>query len=183
MGLRALRGRALLHAFVVVGGMVLSTSRFAHAAATQGDLMVAARALGFIQNPPRGEVAVGIIYVAENTASVAEAKNIARMMGDGLRAGLLTLKPILVQLDDVAAADVGLFFLTEDIGEAAMRVGAAARAKRIPCVTVDLAQVRSGACVMGVRSQPKVEILVNRASAADTGVSFAVVFRMMITEF
>jgi hypothetical protein len=35
---------------------------------------------------------------------------------------------------------------------------------------------------MGIRSAPKVQIVVNRAAAKDSGVAFATVFRVMITE-
>jgi hypothetical protein len=35
---------------------------------------------------------------------------------------------------------------------------------------------------MGVRTQPRVEILVNRAAAAATGMAFSEAFRVMITE-
>jgi hypothetical protein len=50
------------------------------------------------------------------------------------------------------------------------------------CVTTDIAQVRRGACVMGVRSRPKVEVFVNRASATANHINFSTVFRVMITE-
>ena len=35
---------------------------------------------------------------------------------------------------------------------------------------------------MGVRSSPKVQIMVNRTVAKDSGIAFATVFRVMITE-
>jgi hypothetical protein len=49
-------------------------------------------------------------------------------------------------------------------------------------VTTDLNQVRDGVCLMGVRSSPKVQIVVNRAAANASGITFATVFRVMITE-
>jgi hypothetical protein len=152
-------------------------------AATHNDLVVAARALGFIENPPTGNVAVGIVYVAGVSSSVAQAENLQKLMGTGLKVGSLTLKPVLVKVEDLSTADVRLFFLTEGIGDNGPKVAAAVAAKRIPCITVDLEQVRNGACVIGVRSSPKVEILVNRAAAEKSGTAFPAVFRMMITEF
>jgi hypothetical protein len=56
------------------------------------------------------------------------------------------------------------------------------RSKRIPCITTDLAKVKSGSCAIGVRSQPKIEILVNRNAATGSDLKFSAVFRMMITE-
>jgi hypothetical protein len=154
----------------------------AHAAATQNDLVVAARALSFIQSPPKGDVAIGIVYLPSNPESAAEAQNLQKLIGAGLKVGNLTLKPVLVHLDEAQSANVGLFFLTTGLGLSAGRLTAAIKAKRIPCVTVDIPQVLSGLCSIGVRSQPKVEILVNRAAALESGVAFVAVFRMMVTE-
>ena len=148
-----------------------------------GDLMVAARALGFLEHPPTGEVTVGIVYEPSNARSNQEAEALQKMFGSGLKSGDLTLKPVLVKLDDVGRADVGVVFLTEGVGAAAMKVAEATRTKHILCITTDTAQVQSGACVMSVHSEPKTAIQVNRAAAAASGAVFTSVFRMMITEF
>jgi hypothetical protein len=42
--------------------------------------------------------------------------------------------------------------------------------------------VHNGACAVGVRSQPRIEVIVNRAAAAASGIVLSAVFRMMITE-
>ena len=147
------------------------------------DLQIAARALSFIENPPVGEVRVGIVFAPGMSGSLAEAGALQRLLGDGLRAGRLVLKPVMVPVSEAAAADVGLFFLTAGLGSEAAAVARHSKAKHIPCVTTDLDQVRNGLCVMGVRSQPRVEILVNRAAAADSGIVFSTAFRTLITEF
>ncbi|MDR3516593.1 MAG: hypothetical protein P4M00_12290, partial [Azospirillaceae bacterium] len=74
------------------------------------------------------------------------------------------------------------FLLTDGVGADAAKLAAATKAKQKPCVTTDISQVVSGACVMAVKSEPKVEITVNKAAATDSGVSFAASFRMMIKE-
>ena len=61
-------------------------------------------------------------------------------------------------------------------------VGAAAKAKNLITIGSDLACVQSGACVMGVSSDPTVQIIVNRAAAASVGATFKAAFRMMIRE-
>jgi hypothetical protein len=168
-------------------GMIVALAFFATVASeaiaqiTATDLQVAARALIFVERPLSGEVRVGIVYAAGNSRSVQQAEALRGLLGDGLRAGNLVLEPVLVKSEDVAAADVDLFFLTEQAG-ADGHVAKASVAKQVPCVTTDIEQVRSGACLMGVRSRPKVEILVNREVASTSGVTFATVFRVMITE-
>jgi len=162
---------------------LMVTASAARADITGSDLQIAARALSFIENPPIGEVRVGIVFAPGIPSSMTEAQALQRMLGDGLRAGRLVLKPVMVKANETAAADVGLFFLTAGLGEEAVPVANSSKAKHIPCVTTDLDQVRAGLCVMGVRSAPRVEILVNRAAAADSGVVFSTAFRTLITEF
>jgi len=154
----------------------------ARADITAADLQVAARALTFVENPLSGTVRVGIVYAADKPRSVQQAEALRDLLGNGLRAGNLNLRPVMVESKSVAAANVDLFFLTEQIGASSAQIANASVAKQVPCVTTDIEQVRNGACVMGVRSRPKVEILVNRAAAAASGVTFATVFRVMITE-
>jgi hypothetical protein len=151
-------------------------------AVADSDLQVAARALSFMANPPTGPVRVGIVFDPSNPQSAADAAQLQRLMAGGFRVGHLTLQPLLVPADAVGTAQVALFFLTEGAG-AAGRLAGATRARRLPCVTVDLAKVRDGTCAIGVRSHPRVEILVNHAAAEASGIRFSTSFRMLITEF
>lgn len=155
----------------------------AHAEFQLSDLQIAGRALGFFDKPLNGNVNAGIVYVPADPQSARQAQALKQLLGDGLRVGNVTLKPILVPVDEVSRANVALFFLTDGIAGVDTHVIVdVAQAKRTPCITTELAQVKSGICAIGIRSQPKVEILVNRAIAASTGVAFSAVFRMMITE-
>jgi hypothetical protein len=74
----------------------------------------------------------------------------------------------------VAAADVGLYFLTGGMRAPANK---AAIVSKIPYMTFDLAQVRNGICTIGIQSQPKIEVFVNRKAAAESNtVSFPASF-------
>ncbi len=155
----------------------------ARADVTAKDVQVMARALGFTEKPPTGDVNIGIVFAPGNPQSAKEAADLQALLGSGLKAGNLTLKPVMVKVDELGTAgDVGAFLLTEGVGADASKVGDATKAKQKPCMTVDIAQVQSGACAMGIKSEPKVEIVVNKAAAAASGVSFGAAFRMMITE-
>jgi ABC-type uncharacterized transport system substrate-binding protein len=156
-------------------------SASALAGITPTDLQVAARALSFMERPLVGSVRVGILYAPNDQRSVREAEALSALLGNGLKAGKLELKPLLVKIGDAATARVDLFFLTEFVGVAQASAARIAVLK-VPCVTTDIAQVESGACLMGVRSSPKVQIMINRAAAKDSGITFATVFRVMITE-
>ncbi len=156
-------------------------SETASAEVTTTDLQVAARALSFMEKPFAGVVRVGILYAPDSPRSVREAETLRKLLGEGMKIGKFELQPALVKIGDLAAANVDMFFLTEFVS-AADASGAGIVALKRPCVTTDFAQVESGACLMGVRSAPKVQIVINRAAAKDSGVAFATVFRVMITE-
>jgi hypothetical protein len=162
--------------------LVLAASTAAAAAPTRTDMVVAGRALSFMDNPPSGDVMVGIVYAPSSHASSENAQVLYKLLEGGLRVGNLNLKPALLSVDDLTTANVRLFFLVAGVGAEAAKVTAATRAKRIPCITTDIQQVENGVCTMGIRSEPKVEILVNRSNAANCGIAFSTAFRMMITE-
>ena len=154
------------------------------ASAQQSDttLLVAARALSFLQHAPQGDVVVGIVYQPRDAQSAQEAQQLSDAMENGFRAGTLLLRPQLVDLDKLTANGIGLYFLTAGLGRQAEALAALSRSHQIPCITTDIAQVRDGNCAMGVRALPRVEILVNRAAATATGMAFSEAFRVMITE-
>jgi ABC-type uncharacterized transport system substrate-binding protein len=175
------RGSYLTPIVAVVLATTLSAVP-ASAEITQNDMLGAGRAIGFINNLPRGEVRVGIVYDPGVTQSSQQAAELGALMRNGLRIGGLTLVPVMVTIGNFEGNGVALYFLTEGVGAAAGKVGRASRERKISCVTFDLNQVRSGACVIGVQSRPRIEVIVNRAAAQASGTILSAVFRMMITE-
>lgn len=149
---------------------------------TVNDLQITGRALGFLEKPLTGEVSMGIIYMPDSPQSTREAESVRRMLGNGFKVGNVTLRPVLIPADEIARARVELLFLAPGTGPDTKALAEAIRSKRVPCITTDVSQVRNGTCTVGVRSQPKVEILVNRSLAANSSTTFSSVFRMMITE-
>jgi len=149
---------------------------------TPTDMLVAGRAIGFIDNLPRGDVRVAIVYDPDVAQSAQEASEINTLMGDGMRIGSRTLRPTLLPVGQASSNGAGLFFLTSGVGAEAGAVAHASRARKVPCITFDLSQVRNGNCAMGVQSQPRIEVFVNRAAADASGIVLATVFRIMITE-
>jgi ABC-type uncharacterized transport system substrate-binding protein len=160
----------------------LAAAGSAAAQVTATDLQVAARALSFMENPLTGIVRVGILHSPGNARSLQEAERLRGLLGNGLRVGSLELRPVMVTAANARAANVDLFFLTESTTTVDAHLAQPGTHESVPCVTTDLEQVRNGTCLMGIRSRPKVEIIVNRAAADASGVRFATVFRVMITE-
>ena len=169
---------SLLRLFGFIG---LTLAMPALAAVTATDMQVAARALSFIERPLNGVVRVAILHAPGSPRSLEQARSLQTLLGEGMRVGSIELRPVLVPLTSSSAVDADFVFATEHLDAKAVADAIAARGS-LPCVTTDLALVREGACLMGVRSRPKVEIVVNRAAAEASGVKFATVFRVMITE-
>jgi len=161
---------ALLCSFVVA---VPANAEFA-----AKDAQVMARVMGFMDQPPPATVKLGIVYDA-GTQKQAEA--LMAQLGGGLAAGKFTLVPTLVKIGDVGSASVNAVVVMAGTGGAA-KVAEITKSKKIPCFTGDRSLVQSGACLVGINTEPKVEILLNKALAASSGISFGAAFKMMITE-
>lgn len=153
-----------------------------HAEILMQDLQIAARALSFMETPLTGSVRAGIVYSARDQRSVRQAEELERLFERGLRLGSLNVSSVRVEIGQVARADVDLFLMTDFVGNAGDQRDILSGTKSVPCVTTDIELVREGVCMMGIRSKPKVEILINHAAARKSGITFATVFRMLITE-
>jgi len=178
-----LRSATLLVLICCIVAPIAAIGTVASAATTADDLVLAGRALAFLEKRPRGDVRIGIVYDSTRPKSADDAARIQEILSGGLKVGVIVLTPAMVDADTGEIPEIAVCLLTEGMGSGGMKVAAACKARHIPCITTDFSEVRSGACVVGVRAQPEVEILVNRAVAAETGLLFSAIFRMMITEF
>lgn len=142
------------------------------------DVLIAGRALTFLESGPTGKATLGVVFDPSKPASVAEKNAVMAAIGGGLNAGALTITGKPMEAGDVAGASgVAALYVTKGVN-----VGAAAKAKKLITIGSDASCVASGACVMAVSGDPKVEIVVSRSGAAAVGAVFKAAFRMMIRE-
>jgi hypothetical protein len=147
----------------------------AHAVTTSRDLQVIARAVGFVNALPRGVVDVAIVDGRGADALLAA-------MGRGVTAGGVRLNPRRVSLADLAQSGARIIIVPEGQGASHGAIAAAARQLRAVTLSTDMSCVRAGHCVVGVAAAPRVEIVVSRAAATASHVSFSQAFRVMIRE-
>ena len=160
--------------------LIMAGPSFAHADPAK-DLQVAGRALTFLENGPSGRAVLGVVFDPAKPGSVAEKNAVMAAIGGGYSAGAVTLVGKPVEADEVGGVSgVAALYVTAGVNYGA--VGAQAKAKKLVTIGSASACVQSGACVMGVTTEPKVEITVNRAAAASVGAVFKAAFRMMIKE-
>jgi hypothetical protein len=167
---------------LLAAALALAAGSDAAAKTSPGDLQVAARALSFMERPLTGDVRLGILFAPDSPASTKAAEDLQRMIGSGLHAGALVFHPVLLRTDQPIAGRADVLFLEGGVGPAAARMADVARAQRILCLTTDIDQVRTGACAIGVRASPKVEVFVSRQAATRSAISFSTIFRILITE-
>ncbi len=166
--------------FVFIACIALSSPSFA--AASQKDMQIAGRVLGFVSTPITGDVKFGIVYDAANAASNKEEQDLVALLGSGLKVGNVNFIPVPVPIDKLDSTASDVLFLTGGLGADGAKVGAAAKAKKEICITADIAATQAGNCTLSIQSEPKVQITVNKAAADASGVSFSAAFKMMITE-
>jgi len=145
------------------------------------EVQVAGRTLTFLDNGPTGKVIFAVVFDSSKAASVAEKDEVMAALGSGMSVGSATVVGKAVDVAALpSAGDAGAFYLTHGVNYAV--AGAFAKSKKILSISSDMACVESGACVMGVAASPKVEIVVNTATANAVGAHFKAAFKMMIKE-
>jgi hypothetical protein len=171
---------------VLSGAILLSTIALSSdvvCAATDKDIQVASRTIGFIEPSLTGSVATAIVYDKNNAVSRAEAEQIrAALIAQGaVKAAML--KPQLVDveaLDGLASSKIA--FVTSGLSGQQSVIFKEASRRGIVTISTDMSCVNAGRCVVGVASSPKVQIVVSRAARAATNAKFGAAFMMLITE-
>ena len=155
----------------------------AQADVTKKDILVASRALNFIQNKPSGTVAAAIVFDPANPASKASADAIAAIIGGGLKAGKISLTAKLVSVGDLGGlTGTKIAFVAEGMSAHFGAISSAATGAGIVVASTDVACVRSGQCALGVETSPKVQIYASKSAASAAGVEFLPAFLMMVKE-
>jgi hypothetical protein len=174
--------RNSMNVLLVIGGLLIATNAMSGEISDK-DVQIIGRALGFVEQGPKGDVPVGIVYAPDLAGSKAEADKLAAILGDGLKAGTLTMKPVLVPVTELSKLEgLKVAIMTSGLEKNYDALFQTMRAKQLISVSLDLACVQQVKCVMAVTSDPKVTITVNREAAQAAAVSFGSAFRMMISE-
>ncbi|MDR3526850.1 MAG: hypothetical protein P4L57_06185 [Rhizomicrobium sp.] len=167
---RILRSIAL---FALLGA-ALSTP--ADAGFTAKDAQILGRVLGFLDPAPPSSVTLALVY--DSAASKAEADALAGQIAG--KSGNFTLVPKVVKASDLGGSGANAILLMDGVSAGAATD--AVKSKKIPCFTSDSALVKSGTCLISIKTDGKVEILVSGSLQKASGVGFGAAFRMMITE-
>jgi hypothetical protein len=161
---------------LAAGWLCLATTTPAEAGFTAKDAQIMGRVLGFLDQAPPATVNLALVY--DSPASQKEAEGLMGQLAG--KAGNFTLVPKLVKASDLAGSGANAILLMDGVNGSA--AADAVKSKKIPCFTGDTSLVKSSNCLISIKTDPKVEILVSSALSKSSGVSFGAAFRMMITE-
>lgn len=170
-------GRPAAEKFFMAASLCLGlTMAPAEAGFTAKDAQILGRILGFLDPAPPTSVTLALVY--DSPASQKQAEALAGQIAG--KAGNFTLVPKAVKISDIAASGAQAMLLMDGVSGGA--VTEAVKTKHIPCFTSDSALVKAGSCLISIKTEPKVEILVSGTLQKASGVGFGAAFRMMITE-
>ncbi len=151
-------------------------------AARPADLDVLTRSLSFLIDPPTGVVDLAVVYDSTSDASTTDAAEIVDLAKARHGPGFM-LSPRLIDertLDSLDSAD--LVLLAAETSALQAPVFAKARANQTLVVSLHQDCIDLGFCVMWVKGEPDVRIVLNRAAAQSVNARFNTTFRMMVQE-
>ena len=145
---------------------------------TQRDFETIAKAIGFVSGGPSGAISMDVLYDPGNPDSVAHADEVIGLTSGGVGSKVkLTGKKV----SSVSGASSKVIFVTR--GASGLYGAALSQAAANGGLTVSTDEnCLGGGCVLVVKTQPSVDIIVNTAAAETTGTEFASAFSMMITK-
>ncbi len=168
--------------FVSAASCILAATLFSIGAASPAealgarDVQILGRVLGFLDPVPPSSVTLALVY--DSPASQKAAEALASQVAG--KAGNFTLVPKVVKASDVAGSGANAILLMDGVGGSGM--AEVVKSKKIPCFTSDSSLVKSGSCLISIKTDPKVEILASSILEKASGVGFGAAFRMMISE-
>lgn len=170
--------------FALSALLFLSVGGAPAAATTLKDIQVGIRGIEFLSAPLRGEVAVAVIHDPRSKASLQDAQAILGWLSTAARNVKAELMPILVdihELDQAPAYRVAI--VARGVEPQFAKVSEFARRSGTLTITAELACVHIGSCVLGIATEPAVEVIVSRAASTASGIDFVRAFRMMVKEY
>ena len=147
------------------------------------DLQVVARSLKFLGKAPGPQVVIGVVTDPTSPTEAAAADGLLRLIDGRLQSGTTDFSGRVIDVGALDAMDgVDLVFVPPGLGAHQAEVFAAARERGLMTVSTDQSCVDNGYCVMWVKAEPSVRIVVHRAAAEASDIRFDTSFRMLVTE-
>jgi len=151
-------------------------------ATNKKDIKTLTRAIGFMQGGPVGDVKMAIIYDPYNDLSVAHANEVIDAIRNSDNKNKVRLTGEGVSFSSMEKVDAKVIFITKGMDHNYAAI--LKRAKELSAITVSTVEdcLTNGGCVLVVKTEPDVDILVNTNLAKEMEIEFSIAFNMMITK-
>lgn len=156
--------------------LVLSSLCMVHntyAAITEKDVQTIAKAIGFIEGAPKGDIEVAV--VVDGTAGKEGADQFVSLG----KAEKLTGK--IISPAELSSTSAKVVFIPSGISNFDA-IFSAATSKKLITISNSDACIKAKKCAVAVNTDPKVDITVSKSAASQTGVTFGSAFKMMTKE-
>jgi hypothetical protein len=152
-------------------------------ATTESDLIVGLKTIPLLKHKFADRVFVSIIFDPDNSTSKEDAQVIKSILDSGMvSSGGVQLTTGFVSINQLSKLDnAKIAFITPGLSTSAQEA-LYERASQAGVLTIstDLNCVRTNKCVLGVVSQPSVEIYYSHVAAEAARISFVQVFTMLV---
>jgi hypothetical protein len=165
---------------LLLGGM---TTARAAGEVSVADLQAATRALGFLDSIPHdGSVVIGIIFTPQAQGSRESAAQAAAWLNANPGPNKSVFRPKMVSLDNLIQGNDRLdaIILMPGLTADAAAITEAMRRRHLVSISTDPACLDARCCVLMVRADHGVEIVLNTEIAGVVGANFSTVFTMMV---
>ena len=153
----------------------------AHAEIDKKEVQIIARTLNFISEIPKGDLTVAIITNNTIEESSTEASNLMNIMQNGMKVGKFNLQSKLVDTSNLTSLDgSNIAIITSGLQANYDTIASDISSRNLLSVTSDFACVDAGKCVMGISSQPKVEIIVSQDAVTASNLTMSKGLSFMI---
>lgn len=166
--------------FALIG---IACPAFAASDVTRADLRATAHALGFLDSLPQdGAIDIGVVYAPQSADSKAEAGQIAGLLNSEPGPNKSAFHARIVAVDNLAQSGDHLdaVYIAPGLSGEAATIADALRRRHIVSISNDPACLDNNCCVLMVRDDHGVQIVLNTALADAVGANFSTVFTMMV---
>jgi hypothetical protein len=176
--------RAGLGAFLALVLLSYAPARAAppdFALPTIADLKAVSKAIGFVEGQPRfGGTRIGIVHLPDPVAET-EARKVAELLAtiEGPRSTVLV--PVLLSTSGPTSDEpLNALFVMPSAAKTALKTMAHLNARQIPTISTNAECLSNRTCMLFVRAEPRVTIVLDTALADAAAIRFSPIFIMMV---
>jgi hypothetical protein len=164
--------------------MALALTAVPAGATDQKDLVVGLKTFPLLDNKITGTAAAAIIFDPANPSSKADADSIKAAMGaTAWPVAGVTLTPLMIPVSELAKlSQAKVAVVAQGTSASFGAIATAASSAGVLTMSTDLDCVKGGKCILGIVSNPTVEIYYSKAAGDAAKITFSPAFTMLVKQ-